>query len=127
MHITVLHAISENLAGPWVSFECALGRGSAQWSGQAPCDGLGYDVEIDVPGTLGWQSEIFESTGPARMSDENGEVSIVGQFITLDESGVASIRLDNDIILVQTSRMPENIPDFLAIRLSNLTLYEIHL
>ena len=127
MHITVLHVISENLGSPWVSFECALGRGSAQWFGQAPCDGLDYDVEIDVPGILEWQSEIFESSGPARMSDENGEFSIVGQFITLDESGVASIRLDNDIILVQTNRMPEKIPDFLAIRLSNLMLYEIHL
>lgn len=94
---------------PRVAFTCPLGAAWGVWRGrEAPCLGS-YTVEFDIPGDFGVWSEV---EGPPAIAGElqRGQIAIRAQLESVDEDGVAGIRLGTDVVLVDMPPGVENFP-----------------
>ena len=111
-----------------VSFSTHLGDASGQWVGELPTVGGNYEVEIEVPGVLKWNTEISETQRTVEsVFEENSQVCIVGRLQSIDDDGVAAIQLCNDILLVEIVGTPSSIPCEVLIRVPLLRLFDTRL
>jgi len=111
-----------------VSFGTQLGDASGQWVGDLPIVGGNYEVEIEVPGVLKWNTEISETQSTVEsVFEENSRVCIVGRLLAIDDDGVAAIELCGDIILVEIVGTPSSIPCSVLIIVPSIRLFDTHL
>ncbi|GGW56763.1 hypothetical protein [Streptomyces xantholiticus] len=92
-----------------VVFTCPLGAAWGVWRGRE-VPGVGScAVEFDIPGEVGVWSK---AEGPATISGEyqEGLVLVRGQLESVDEDGVAGLRLGSDVILVDVPSGAEEFP-----------------
>ncbi|MEU0301651.1 hypothetical protein ABZ252_19625 [Streptomyces sp. NPDC006175] len=82
-----------------VSFTCPLGAAWGRWRGKSiPTAGI-HLVEFDIPGDIG---ALSKAEGDAAIigNYQSGSILIRGELESLDEDGVAGIRIATDIMLI---------------------------
>ena len=124
MQVRILKISVEPLGKITVGFDCLSGKGHGFWVGHPPIKGEHYEVEIDIADVLNWGEDIARYSGE---SDEplNGDATcLLGQLDSIDENGVAAIRLENGVILVETRGEACNPNCEVRITPSTLSLHE---
>jgi hypothetical protein len=110
-----------------VSFTSPLGIATARWIGTVPDEGACHDVELEVPGVLTWGSEISETTAGASISEEMGQVCLVGCIRSLSDDGVAAVQIGSDTVLVEMRGSHVAVPRKVVIRVSEIRLLDVNL
>ena len=128
MKLHINQVINAQAESATVSFSSTYGNATSRWVGTPPEVGCDYDVEIDVPGILRWNTEISKAqTSVQSIFEDDGKVCIFGQLKSIDEAGVAVIQLHDDMILVEVKGIPSPIPDYVLIKVPFLQLFDANL
>jgi hypothetical protein len=129
MRIVVKNRIDERNSVQ-IFFESEIGSGNGAWKskGVQPVTGESYDVEFEIPEILEWGVSIFKcETKKFSISSGEGCVNLMGKLESVDGSSVATIRVCDDIILVETSGDFEAFDGYVIVKSPQLNLYDINL
>ncbi|MBB2923655.1 hypothetical protein [Cellulomonas cellasea] len=81
--------------------------GSAVWRGPgAPVVGVPVDVELDVPGPVGWDMFVVGTPSTDLPAVAEGELRLVGVVEHRDDDGVVVLRVGRSVVLVETTGTP---------------------
>ncbi|WP_092949427.1 hypothetical protein [Roseateles sp. YR242] len=108
-----------------VTFESALGWGTAQWVGTRPEEGASRQVEMAVPGVLNWGYEVAETHQDESIFEEQGRVCLVGRVRWSSEDGITAVQVGSDLVLVEIANCPGIVPAQLIIRAPRVQLFDV--
>lgn len=108
-----------------VNFKSTLGSASAAWTGPAPKRSQ-YEVEINFDDHFIWGENMWSSSeAPSIKLLPNNGLSITAELLPYDNDGCAAIKLENSVILIDTSGMPKDPPKALRLEVAHISLYPV--
>lgn len=127
MKIKVEQVLSEG-GDTRVKFSSDYGYSSAIWASGAPTCGAQYDIEFEIDDDLVWGESISKATKDSEtISFRQDNVVIIGTVLKFEADGCLSIRLGDNVILLDVEEMPDNISGLVECRASKVKLYSTNL
>jgi hypothetical protein len=124
MRVTITKVFIENNKDIEVEFNTELGNCKGIWMGVKPIVGSIYEIEIEIPYTLKWGIDIFlaqDKLFQIKINENN--ISLIGTLETIEEN-FSSLKLDNDIVLLEAEGTPFEEKGFLEVFTNKLLLYD---
>jgi hypothetical protein len=111
-----------------VRFRSQFGEGTGKWCGPPPLLNSVYDVELEISETLKWNVNILSSDKTKPSISSADEVSIlVGELSYYEDNTAASIRIGDDVIIVELDDVRNKRSGFVMIRTIAIILYDMNL
>lgn len=112
----------------YVIFSTEFGNSKALWNGETPPEvNKGYFVEFEVPGILRWGEDIIISDKKEYVIKmDNGITQLAGMVESVDEDGYTVVRIDENIITLETEGSPFPIETFVIVKTDNLILFDVN-
>lgn len=85
-----------------VAVQTSLGPLRVVWEGEQAPTGGAHDVELDIPAILEWGREIWRASDGVPEDHPSRAQRLSGKLLELDEVGVATIRVPDGHLLVET-------------------------
>ncbi|MFK4598754.1 hypothetical protein [Streptomyces pristinaespiralis] len=92
----------------FVAFTCPLGEAWGRWQGKSVPHVGSHTVEFDVPGVIEAWSEV-EGVAAIVGDYRNESLLIRGKVESLDEDGVAGLRIGSDVLLIDVPSNAESV------------------
>jgi hypothetical protein len=127
MRVKITKIFAENEEGIDVEFSTELGNCKGIWQGLKPIIGGIYEIEIEIPYALKWKHDIFLAQNKIfqiRINESN--VSLIG-ILESNEGNFSSLKLGNDIVLLETEGIPFEEKKFIEILTEKLLIYDINI
>ena len=111
-----------------ITFSSPLGDAFGNWPGTPPTPGETYRVELSVAAPLVWGSDIKASANKSYSLSSTGEKVILHALLeSLEDDGLAFLRISNSLLMVDTVGSPPPVGTFVEAHIQTLTLVDINL
>jgi len=108
-----------------VNFESSIGNGSGRWASSIPPEpGTVYDVEFDIDSCLS-QIVAKQASDELGIRQDGSEVVLAGKVDSIDEDGMAYIRLSKDCLIMIEAGSKSILKDDSIVLKFNSRLFEI--
>lgn len=124
IHIEKILRTNTGLA---VEFISSLGTASVAWVGPEPKIKEFYEVEIDIDEQFKWGENIWESNERPHIASQNDIVSISAELLQYDSDGCAAIKLEDSVILIELSELPQPSPKSIMLKSARVKFYPLNI
>ncbi len=127
MRVKITKVFIENDKGIGVEFNTELGNCKGGWMGVEPIVGGIYEIEIEIPCTLKWGHDILLAQNKIfQIKINENNISLIGMLETTEDN-FSSLKLGNDIVLLETEGTPFEEKKFVEILTNELIVYDINI
>jgi hypothetical protein len=129
MRIQILQVYDGKGSSPDVAFTSAIGSAVGYWKGTSPPEvSRVYDVEIEIGDSLAWGRNICPiPIGISQIELAGDKVVITGLLEALHEDGLATLRLADSIVLVDSRGEAPSPPCWVRVEAVDLLLYDTNI
>jgi hypothetical protein len=128
MKVKIIRIIKEQDNSAQVTFWTASGSAQAEWVGTRPEVGGMYDAEVEVPESLVWGDGIRQVAAmEPGIATTDGTTIITGMLDSLEDDGVATVRLGDSLLLVETEGLPGRVGSSVQLATRQLRLFDANL
>jgi hypothetical protein len=126
MEITIQQSTPATEDEYTVTFSSPLGNAHGSWLGIPPVLGATYQVELSVSAPLTWEIDITRSKKDSYSLGSAGEKIILNALLeNFEDDGLAFLRLDNALVMVDTVGSPPPTGTFVEARIPSLLVTDI--
>jgi hypothetical protein len=127
MRAKITKIFIENDNGVDIEFSTELGNCKGVWVGVKPIVGGIYEIEIEIPYTLKWGHDILLTQNKIfQMKINENNISLIGILESIEEN-FSSLKLGNDIVLLETEGNPFEEKKFVELLADRLLLYDVNI
>jgi hypothetical protein len=129
MKVQILDIYDRGGSSPTVSFSSEIGSAVGSWRGERlPEVSRVYDVEIEIGDNLVWGHNICPVPGGrSEIKLAGDKVIITGLLEALHENGVATMRIADSVVLVDSSGEAPHTPCWVRVEVADLSLYDTNI